>query len=73
MLRLQVDLRLFGLHIPYSKGTHSVVAEVTLDGSSTTDFGIDVYVIAGLSTVTDLLKVQGAYTATLVGSIGGIE
>ncbi len=56
-----------------SRFEYSVVAEVTLDGSSTTDFGIDVYVIAGLSTVTDLLKVQGAYTATLVGSIGGIE
>jgi hypothetical protein len=52
---------------------YSIDADLVINGSSSVDFSVGVLVIAGKSTLTSqLLRVQGYYTATLVGAVASL-
>lgn len=60
----------------YRSGTarfeYSAVIDATLDGTSSIDFGLAVYVTAGINTAIDPLKVEGTYVISAIGSIGNL-
>jgi hypothetical protein len=62
--------------ISYRTGTASsryefvTMVQVTLDGSSSVDYSINLQLIVGLDTATNLARSEVSYVATLVGSVG---
>ena len=60
----------------YRSGTaryeYSAIIDATLDGSSSIDFGLAIYVTAGINTSADPLKVEGSYIISTASSIGNL-
>ena len=55
-----------------SRYEYSAIINATLDGSASIDFGLAVYVTAGINTSIDPLKVEGSYVISTVSSIGNL-
>ena len=51
---------------------YSAIIDATLDGTSSIDFGLAIYVTAGINTSVDPLKVEGTYVISTASSIGNL-
>lgn len=62
----------------YRSGTSSeryeytVLAQVVLDGTSSSDYSLNLQLIIGIDTTTYLARSDASFTATLVGSVGAL-
>jgi hypothetical protein len=51
---------------------YTVLAQVVLDGTSSTDYSLNLQLTVGIDTTTYLARTDASFTATLVGSVGAL-